>query len=101
MVKDKQGGSDPSSGCGADFYQDAIATLDDAIEMLRAWGSYASDFYQVKYDLDGDIANLQHKRDLWEARRSREAAQANSGALPPDPSQTASPLPTKEQLEEQ
>lgn len=32
--------------------------LSEAIEMVEDWGSYASDYFQEKHDLNGDIAKL-------------------------------------------
>lgn len=35
-----------------------IAALEDAIECVQSWGDYASDYFQRKHDLAGDIARL-------------------------------------------
>jgi hypothetical protein len=42
----------------------------DALEDVQHWGGYASDYFQDKWDLAGDVAKWERRRDL-----NAEAAQ--------------------------
>jgi hypothetical protein len=35
--------------------QMALSALKEALDAIESWGSYASDYFQVKHDLEGDI----------------------------------------------
>lgn len=37
---------------------EARAALADAIECVESWGEYATEYFRVKHDLDGDLARL-------------------------------------------
>ena len=39
--------------------QQLRAALSDAIECVQSWGDYASEYFQDKHDLQGDIARLE------------------------------------------
>ena len=49
-----------------------VEALEDAAEMVADWGGYASEYFQLKHDLAGDIAKLRAKAD---ALRTEAAAQ--------------------------
>ena len=94
------GGSTPFSGCVR------FAVNDEAQSAVFQWSNGYRPGGLVEHESEHHLC-FDCQRELLKllgaffGARSRVAAQAKSGASTPDPSQTASPLPTKEQLEEQ
>ena len=48
--------------------------LEEAAEMVADWGGYASEYFQQKHDLAGDVAKLQAKADALRAQAEQPAA---------------------------
>jgi hypothetical protein len=54
--------------------------LHEAYEMVDSWGAYAGDYFQEKWDLEGDLRQLAETYAKYEAWAGRERG---GGASPP------------------